>query len=240
MTFTILLTGNLGMAQRDNSPFLGFQITPSLNDQVFDSPEKGESAGAFGISAGVVLQWELNEWLHIRSGLEYNYVRIEQLNYKPALPCDTSSAGEFDDRNSWFQDEYVIHYLGIPVWGRAYLTKGNSRLYASLGGEIMVRVGGTDQVKLIACEVFEESWPEFLSPGESSFVITCGAGLGYEFALQDDLWLSVEPNFRFSLNKLFYQSGMPSQLFNNSSLIGFGVTIGVRFIKPVLGWGKGR
>ena len=208
----------------------GFEAAVRSSQQLFDSDTNIESENQNGFSLSGTLFIDVNAWYQIKTGLSFNYYKIQERDFSPLFGCDMTSSGAIDSRQSFYALDYRFLYLGIPVESKFKLFGETNHFYAKAGFELLFNTSSEGSTSLHECgtSVSELTNPIF-SP--NSFVLSTELGLGYELLVAKKTKIYFEPLVELWLNKIFKkQSSIISEdVINNSRLLSFGLAAGVRF-----------
>ena len=165
----------------------------------------------------------------MNTGINYEKNQVDQVDFSPIFPNDIlKNIGSSPVYNSWFQDDFSIHYIGLPL-----------ELKYKLLGEVkhMYLVGGVNPL----FKIFQNRESYVYPCGENPilidnsnignepafFVMLVRAGIGFETHLADTK-IFLEPRISYSTNGILKKRGIVSDLTNNSKLLKFGLRLGVR------------
>ena len=202
---------------------MGVHFTPGLINLFFENPDLGIVDQTISFKLGVDVFYKLSKRIELKTGLSGQLQHLKQRDYSVILPCDIQSSGGVRTRNSWYEDQYITPYLGIPIEARFNLTTGKKILFYKLGVEGLVRLRKKGSRKLIECRdntIFRVPANEI-----QPLIANVNWGLGYEFSLAEQRLMYFEVQGSYSINKIF-KKGQAD--INNSRLLNLGVTVGVR------------
>ena len=229
--FLILFSFFLHSADaQDKKISTGFEIIARTSQQLFDSDTNIESEDQTGFSVSGTVFFDVNAWYQIKTGINFNYYKIQEKDFSPLLACDILQSGVIDFNQSFYTLDYRLLYLGIPIESKFKLFGESNHFYAKAGIEFLFSISSEGSTSLHECgtTVSELSNPIF-SP--NSFVFNSKLGLGYEIKVAKTTKIYFEPLVELWLTKVFEKQStiLSEDIINNSRLLSFGLAAGVRF-----------
>ena len=220
---TFLIAYNITIAQEENKKHsFGFHFKPNFTSQVFENKERGEGSNLFGMSFGLDYFYKVSSQISIKAGVAYNLIRIDQKDFTPNFGCDFFS-NEVVLMNSWFEDQYKIHLLGIPLEVLYSLGGNRNHWYVKLGTEVQIKIKEERNSHVVECqniprEIDLEPFQDLMDLN-----IPINLGFGYQLKMSDNIDLYFEPEIGYAINKV-----LKKQTFNNSRLLNWGILIGMK------------
>jgi len=215
---------------QDKKVSTGFEVTARSSQQLFDDDTSIESENQTGFSFSGTLFIDVNAWYQIKTGLNFNYYKIQERDFSPILGCDLTSQGFADPRQSFYALDYRFLYLGLPIESKFKLFGEANHFYAKAGVEFLFNISSEGSTSLHECgtTVSELSNPIFTP---NSFVFNTELGLGYELLIAKKTKIYFEPLVELWLSKVFEKQRtlISEDAINNSRLLSFGLAAGVRF-----------
>lgn len=226
---TILVSINIGKSQNERIIHFGVNIVPKQTKQYFEKPELGIGKTLFGLSLGFDVYYDISSNIELKSGLNLSFNQIDQIDYSFIFGCDISTDGGVDRFNSWARDEYKIYYLGIPIEGKYKLIGKENHLYTKIGVETLFKVNDETRSYIVECRMEEREI--MLNPSNPlrDVIFKGKFGIGYEFRIGTINKLYIEPQIEYSINSIFKEVGIVTDLTNNVRILDLGIMVGTRF-----------
>ena len=225
----ILCSVFLAKSQDEKIVHLGFNVTPKITQQVFEDADLGVGETLFGFGGGLDIYYDVSNLLQLKTGLQYNYYQVSQIDYSPTFPDDNNGNGSVDIYSSWLEDIYKIHYLGVPVEGRLKVAGEENHIYAKAGIEALFKVADMRESYIVESQTVREKIQNNPLTELQNIVFKAKIGIGYEFKMADKMKLYVEPQLEYSLTGIYKEAGIIDDLTDNSRLLDVGLMMGVRF-----------
>lgn len=218
---TLFLTISLFSQDLKNVNF-GLEINPKMVTQIFDNNKLAESSSWIGAAVAGNIYLNFSPRHSIKTGLSFNLIKIEQLDYSLTFGCDFDGSMVVFG-NSFSSVNYSIYYLGIPLENKLNLTNKKNHPYLKVGGEVLFNIGTTGKHQIHECGT------NILEPSNSAavfpFLLLLDVGIGYELTLKNERKFYIEPQVEYSVSRVFRKS----TLLNNSRLLNIGLVVGMQF-----------
>ncbi len=225
-TIALISIAGFLYGQETKSIHLGFSLNPKILLGAYERSEYIESKNPLNISARLDLYFDLTSRIQLKSGLSYSFIKLNHKDFNLLFRCDLGfNGGEYF--NSWYQDDFTAHDIGIPLELKIKFSENKNHLYLKGGTGINFKLEDKKHTEIFACG--EE---EGMVVGNSNiiirkFAVALNAGVGYEFSLGKKSKVIIEPNLSFYLSK-FYAGNEPI-LRSNLNVLQFGTMIGLVF-----------
>lgn len=177
-----------------NSQVSFLRITDSYASSGIGIEEKGRPG--FGYSVGIQTQYELNENIFLRSGV--NYQNRNHRHKIDGLKFGTDIGGT----ESNIQNDITISSIGIPVDFGYLIRSSNEKVNYQIGfgGILNVNVDTRTKAKAFISQIEEVELTEAENVVSES-IYSLGVFGGIEIQLSNKLILGIEPNIRFTPDK---------------------------------------
>lgn len=231
---TIVLLNN-SYAQVNDPWSVGFNYTPFVLKPIFDNNAKGTGESLLNHKVGLDVYYFLNEKLELKSGIKYSYFEFRQ-ELDVILPnsfCETvqttSNTGEIYE--VLYDDEYEVHFVGIPVELKYFFSDVHENLYTKMGFEILSLI----KSELWLSEVFaSHDCTPFHEMELNKFVYNLSFGIGYETPFTEKINFLIEPNIGITMNKMFKNpknsdDQVTASINNNTRILDLGLLVGLKF-----------
>lgn len=206
----------------------GIHVAPKKTTYRFQDADKSESKSQFGIEAGVDFFYHLSKKLTLKSGLSYHFLHNKQIDYSITFGSDidfTNSGSQVNLQNSWFEDDFKAHYVGLPIELRFKLLGNENHLYTKLGLELLWKFAGSEEIYLIE-NMGSASLLEMNPTRKLNRTLTLvNYGIGYQIKLSNRQFLYLESQINYSTKNIFQSSS----ILNNSKILNLGLAFGVGF-----------
>lgn len=227
--FVCLFSFNSFGQDKDKRVSTGFEFSVWNSQQLFDDNADIESENQFGGSLAATVFYDLNARIQLQSGVRFGWYRISETDFSPSFACDQDGTGGVNIKNSFFQIDYDLLYLGIPLESRIKLFGEENHFYGVAGVELLLNISSDGEVSLYECgenpRVLDN--PIFTA---NSWGLDLRLGTGYEFKL-NKVKFYIEPQAELWLTKVFEKRPtlISADAINNSRLLSFAITAGLRF-----------
>lgn len=227
-SFLLLIVFNAVRAQEASGNYkFGVSISPKVTKQIFDNSETGTGNTIFGIGFSLDYYYKLSEKVGLRTGVTYNFSQIDQIDYSFAFACDinVNDITGFDLSNSWIEDQYKIHYIGIPLEAILKLIGEQNHLYTRFGIEGQLKIASSSNTFLVECRPNRREIDSNPVLELRKMIFQINLGIGFQLKLSTDKDLYIEPQISYTLNEIFKEV----LIANNSKRINLGIMMGVKF-----------
>jgi len=233
-TLLLLILTNTTTAQEELTSYkFGFNIYPKITKQIFEDSKKGNGKSSFGIEIGFDFFYNISKKINFKAGISYNFIQLDQIDFSPIFGSNLflnngpvqNSDNEIVLRNSWFEDEYKIHYVGIPLELRLKLIGKENFLYTKLGIEALLKINESTTSFLIESMSPRRKLESNPTQNLTSTIFQINFGIGYQLKLNSKQELYIEPQIEYSFNNIFQETS----LVNNSKFLNLGIMTGLRF-----------
>lgn len=206
----------------------GIEINPKVITSAFDENELAEFSNLIIASVVANAYLDLSSKYSFKTGLSFNILRIDQIDYSITFGCDFNGTGA-DFENSWLRTNYSNYYVGLPLENKLNLTKKKHHPYLKMGGEFLFLVGASGDNRIYECGLpLHLSTSLDIEPFPVLFLLDLG--IGFEFCFEHDRKFYIEPQVEYSVDRIFQQPAFgTSYLINNSRILNIGLAAGIRF-----------
>ena len=217
------------LGQSPNKINFGVSLLPQITHQIIDDPEVIDSEIRFGYGVRGDLYVELSPLFQFNSGISYHLIRIKQKDYSLKQACDFHSTTP-DIADSWYEDEFSLHYVGIPVellvkpFGKSiptFITMGVTPLWS------VSHNGTTVSYNCLGSTLKDRDDPYLNTP--QSVMVMGSFGLGQEIFVGSGIKILLEPGFGFSFDRIFNELDLERFATNDSKLISWSIRLGLIF-----------
>jgi len=201
----------------------GFSVTPSLSKPILDAEADTEVSAQLSWNFGGDFYYDLTGKTQLKSGLFFSQTKVSYIDYSPSLPGDVVN-GEFFPRNSYWDADYALWSIGLPLEIKLKLGQPTATNHLFLVGGINIQylINSTGENDLISNEqLVAQISPEDFPFEATTFRSSLAVGIGYEFAVGKRKCL-VSPVYEYGLSKLYTVEASAEA---NLRLSGFGVRL---------------
>lgn len=215
-------------AQQEDRFSYGLYLTPKTAQVYFEDHTLGAFDVALGLNAQFTINYRWNEKFAVVTGLKFISDRFSTIDYTARVGCDFNRTG-VDWYNSWYDNEFAIQYLGVPLEGRYYFKRQANRLYVKLGYEYFFKIGESRDASLFLCGTSEQSLPNDIGDQAKNYGTKINFGLGWEVVTSGKSVITIEPEAAYSTIYVYEEAGIFVNSTNNIKLLDLGLRLGVTF-----------
>lgn len=222
--FVIALAQGVSSQEVSKSHF-GIMADASLTLQRPENSDFIDASSAFSGRLSFMTYTDLHERWQLCSGVGMNFMRIDQVDYSPVFPAD-SSMFMVDLKHSYVEQDISIIALSVHTNIRYRIAGEQNKFFIAGGGEVRYRLADSEDAILYESETlsYEIDSNPFNMLTKSNVLLS--VSFGYEFAGWGDTKLYVEAVYKHGITNLFNATVQP-QPENNSKLSEVGVCFGI-------------
>ncbi|MFK7773332.1 MAG: outer membrane beta-barrel protein [Saprospiraceae bacterium] len=181
---------------------------------------------SFGIDLQAGYYYKIDERWMVKTGLELNYLNSNTRDYSFIFPCDITSSG-FNGTQSYARSTMDWFYVNIPLEVQFNLINGKKRIYLKGGIDNLFYLFGDSRSLLHECGESPRDFDGFTFD-EKRFFGQVNLGVGFEFNLNEERKIYVEPNFEYAFSNVI---NIPAAIGEKvkSRIMNFGILTGYRF-----------
>ncbi len=211
--------------QDRRTPDFAISITPQVSQQIIEDTRVVDSDRKFGFALRGDVSFKLSPSWQINTGLFYQLTEIAQKDYSVMMACDFhSSAPSLLD--SWYEDEFSLHYLGIPLELKYWPSRNSSLPYLSIGLSPALNLSYNRMTISHNCLGSKVEDDEYLNT-PNRLLFLASFGIGYEFQLGSNMRFLLEPRVGYSMNRVFNELVQETFTTNDSKLLTWGIRFGI-------------
>lgn len=206
----------------------GIEINPKVVTSTFNENELTEFSNLIIASMVSNVYLDFSTRYSFKTGLSFNFLRIDQIDYSITFGCDFNGTGA-DFENSWIRTNYSNYYIGLPLENKLNITNKKHHPYVKMGGEFLFLVGASGDNRIYECGLpLHPSTSLEIEPFPVLFLLDLG--IGFEFCFEHDRKFYIEPQVEYSVDRIFQQPplGTPYLIYNNR-ILNIGIVAGIRF-----------
>ena len=213
---------NSTAAQDEKIVHFGFNISPSITKVLFENTDNIVSEQLFGYSFGINVFYDVSTIFEIKSGINYHVHNLNPIDYSPIAGCDIHPIEGTNLLSSWYEDQYRIHSIGIPIEARFKILGNENHFYAKTGFEPLFKIAESGKSVFVECNMNEYDLTNTTLGKLVPILYKVKFGLGFEFELTKKINLYIEPEISYAINKTF------EARTNNNRILNFGLLMGTR------------
>lgn len=224
LAICLLLFLNL-YGQESRSPDFAISLVPHMAQQIIADAQVIDSDQKFGFGLRGDVFFQLGPNLQINTGLFYQWNQIYQKDYSVMMACDfhSSSPSLLD---SWYEDEFSIHYVGVPLELKYTPSRITGLPYLTIGLSPAMNLSYNRRTISHNCLGSEQEDDEYLNT-PNKLLLLASFGLGYEINFGDDIRMLLEPRVGYSMNRIFNALVQETFTTNDSKLVTWGIRLGI-------------
>lgn len=211
--------------QERRSLDFAISLIPQVSQQVIEDAQVIDSYQKFGFGLRGDVFFKLNPSWQVNTGLFYQLTQVHQNDYSIKMACDFHSSAP-DILDSWYEDEFSLHYLGIPLELRYFPSRTSKGLYLSTGLNPALNLSYNRMTISHNCFGSEVEDHEYLNRPKRLQLLG-NFGIGYDIELGGKSVLLVEPRIGYSLNRIFNELKTGTFATNDSRLLTWGIRLGI-------------
>jgi hypothetical protein len=235
--FPLLLITSTSFAQDIQSPApktsqkkiqIGVNVSPDYCYRTLGNPSGGDTAAAIigrrngfetsriGYTAGVSLQYRINDLISLEGGVQFSSKGYEIDNIRVT-----------DYNNPQGGDEakliYEYQYIDIPLKANFFIGKKRLRFIGSTGIAANIFIADKSTLKYTKVDKPDESVPR-LSGAPNMLSLSSLVSAGIDYKINDWMNVRIEPVFRYGLIKM-YDAPIGQHLYSAGLNVGWYVAL---------------